>query len=113
MPHRVEQRCRATAHAALRAGFDGGLEVFVERNTAGMEGFTATDRAAQRADAAGVDTDAGALRDVFHNGAGGGVDGVRLSPHSISTQELNWRVGVRTPDMIGVGSEILKVEIAS
>ncbi|MNP34037.1 hypothetical protein D3C76_1273060 [compost metagenome] len=37
----------------------------------------------------------------------------RLSPHSISTQELNWRVGVRTPDMIGVGREILNVETAS
>ncbi|SVK47293.1 Uncharacterised protein [Acinetobacter baumannii] len=42
-----------------------------------MEGFPATDRAAQRADAAGVDADAGALRNVFHNGAGGGVDGVQ------------------------------------
>ena len=37
----------------------------------------------------------------------------RLSPHSISTQEENWRVGVRTPDIIGVGREILNRLTAS
>ena len=36
----------------------------------------------------------------------------KLSPHSMSTHELNWREGVRTPDMMGVGKEILKVETA-
>ena len=34
------------------------------------------------------------------------------SSHSINTQEENWRVGVRTPAIIGVGSDNLKVEIA-
>ena len=37
----------------------------------------------------------------------------RLSSHSISTQLENWRVGVRTPLMMGVGSEILNRETAS
>ena len=37
----------------------------------------------------------------------------RSSSHSISTQELNWRIGVRTPAMMGVGSEILKRDTAS
>ena len=37
----------------------------------------------------------------------------RLSPHSINTQELNWRVGVRTPDIIGVGNDNLNKEQAS
>lgn len=37
----------------------------------------------------------------------------RLSPHSINTQKLNCRVGVRTPAMIGVGREILKVDTDS
>ena len=37
----------------------------------------------------------------------------RLSSHSISTQLENWRVGVRTPLIIGVGNEILKVDTAS
>ena len=37
----------------------------------------------------------------------------RLSSHSMSTHELNWRVGVRTPLMMGVGSETLKVDTAS
>ncbi|MNT08273.1 hypothetical protein D3C72_1430100 [compost metagenome] len=77
MPHRVEQRRCTTAYAALRTGLHRGLEVFVERDTASMEGFTTTDRAAQRTDTTGVDTDAGALRNVFHNGAGGGVDGIQ------------------------------------
>ena len=37
----------------------------------------------------------------------------RLSPHSINTHELNWRVGVRTPAIIGVGNDILNNETAS
>lgn len=89
MPHRVEEGRRTAADAALGAGFHRRLEVLIERDTAGMESFTAANRATQRADAAGVDADTGALRDVFHNGAGGGVNRVGLSPHSISTQELN------------------------
>ena len=77
MPHWVEEGCRAAAHAALRAGFHRGLEMLVERNAAGVEGFAAADRAAQRANAPGVDADAGALGNVFHNRAGGGVDGIQ------------------------------------
>ncbi|MNZ70346.1 hypothetical protein D3C78_886820 [compost metagenome] len=74
MPHWIEQSGRTATHAALGTGLHCGLEMFVERDTTGMEGFTATDRAAQRTDAAGVDTDTGTLRNVFHNGAGGGVN---------------------------------------
>ncbi len=77
MPHRVEQGGCATAYAALRAGFHRSLEVFVEWNTAGVERFTAANWAAQRTDATGVNTDTGALGNVFHNGAGGGVNGVQ------------------------------------
>ncbi|VFS78278.1 Uncharacterised protein [Kluyvera cryocrescens] len=76
VPHWVEQGGRTTAHAALRAGFHRGLEVFIERDTAGVEGFTAANWATQRTDAAGVDTDTGALGNIFHNRAGGGVDRV-------------------------------------
>ena len=35
------------------------------------------------------------------------------SPHSINTHELNWRVGVRTPAIMGVGSDNLNKETAS
>ena len=37
----------------------------------------------------------------------------RLSSHSINTQLENWRVGVRTPLIIGVGNDTLNVETAS
>ena len=37
----------------------------------------------------------------------------KLSPVSISTQLLNWRCGVRTPAITGVGREISKRLIAS
>ena len=77
VPHRVEQGRSTAAHAALRAGFYGRLEVFIERDTAGVERFTAANRAAQRTDATGVDADTGTLGDVFHDGAGGGVDGIQ------------------------------------
>ncbi|CHH39743.1 Uncharacterised protein [Salmonella enterica subsp. enterica serovar Typhi] len=77
MPHRVEQCRRAAAHAALRAGFHRRLEVLVERNTAGVERLAATNRATQRTNAASVDADTGALGNVFHNRAGGGVDGIQ------------------------------------
>ena len=77
MPHRVEEGRRTAADAALGAGFHRRLEVLIERDTAGMESFTAANRATQRADAAGVDADTGALRDVFHNGAGSGVNRVQ------------------------------------
>ena len=69
MPHWVEQGGCTAAYAALRAGFHRGLEVFVERDTAGVERFTAANWAAQRTNAAGIDTDTGALGDVFHNRA--------------------------------------------
>ena len=77
MPDRVEQRCRATAHAALRTGFHGGLEMFVERDTTGVECLAAADRAAERTDAARVDTDTGTLGHIFDNRTGGRVDGVK------------------------------------
>ncbi|MNN33922.1 hypothetical protein D3C81_1477010 [compost metagenome] len=77
MPHWVEQ-CRSTAtHAALRAGLHRSLEVFVERDTAGVERFTAANRATQRTNASSVDADTGALGNVFHDGAGGRVNGIQ------------------------------------
>ena len=42
-----------------------------------MEGFAATDGAAQTTDATSVDADAGALGSVAHDGAGGGIDGIQ------------------------------------
>ena len=42
-----------------------------------MEGFAATDGAAETPDATGVDADAGTLGDVTDDGAGGGIDGVQ------------------------------------
>ena len=77
VPQRVEQGGRTAAHSALGTGFNGGLEHFEKRNAAGVLGFAATDFAAQAANAAGVDTDTGALGNVFHNRAGGGVDRVQ------------------------------------
>ena len=77
MPQRVKQRGRTAAHAALRAGLDGSLKHFEEGDAAGVLRFAAADFAAQRADAAAVDADAGALRNVFDNRAGGGVDGIQ------------------------------------
>lgn len=113
VPQRVEQGRGTAAHAALRAALHGSLEVFVEGDATGVERFATTDGAAQTADATSVDADTCTLGDVTHDGAGGGVDGVQAVIALISTQELNWRVGVRTPLIIGVGSEILKVETAS
>ena len=72
----VEQGCRAAAYAALRAGFNRRLEHFEKRDAAGVLCFTATDFATQAADTAGVDADACSLGNVFHNRAGGRVDGV-------------------------------------
>ena len=77
VPHRVEQGRSTAAHAALRAGFYRRLEVLIERDTAGVERFTAANRAAQRTDATGVDADTGTLGNVFHDGAGRGVDGIQ------------------------------------
>ena len=77
LPHRVEQRCRTAAHTALRAGFHRCLEMFVERNAAGMERFTTANRATQRTNTPGVDADPGTLGNVFNNRAGGGVDGIQ------------------------------------
>ena len=77
MPHWVEQGCRATTHTALRAGFYRGLEVFVERDTTGMECFAAANRATQRTNTTRVDADTGTLGNIFHNGAGSSIDGVQ------------------------------------
>ena len=76
VPQWVEQGCRAAAYAALRAGLNRRLEHFEEWDTAGVLCFAATDFAAQATDTACVDADACALGNVFHNRAGGGVDGV-------------------------------------
>ena len=69
--------------------------------------------AAQTTDATGVDADAGALGNVTHDGAGGGIDGIQavvtLDQHAGA--ELAGR-GAH-PLAIGVGREILKVETAS
>ena len=77
VPQWVEQSSRAAAYAALRAGFDRRLEHFEKRNAAGVLRFAAADFAAQTADTSGVDADARALGNVFHNRAGGGVDGIQ------------------------------------
>ena len=77
VPQWVEQGCRAATYTALRAGFNRRLEHFEEWDTAGVLRFAATDFAAQAADTAGVDADACTLGNVFHNRAGGGVDGVK------------------------------------
>lgn len=89
MPHRVEQRCRTAAHAALRAGFHRCLEMFVERNTAGMERFTTANRATQRTNTPGVDADPARWETYFTIALEVALMESRLSPHSISTQELN------------------------
>ena len=76
VPQWVEQGCRAAAYATLRAGFNRCLEHFEKWDTAGVLRFSATNFAAQATDTAGVDADACTLGNVFHNRAGGGVDGV-------------------------------------
>ena len=77
VPQGVEQGCRAAAHAALRAGFNRRLEHFKKRDAAGVLRFAATDFAAQTANTSGVDADARTLGNVFHNRAGGGIDGIQ------------------------------------
>ena len=76
VPQRVEQSSRAAAHTALRARFNRCLEHFEKRNTAGVLRFAATDFTTQTADTSGVDADARTLGNVFHNRAGGGIDGI-------------------------------------
>ena len=76
VPQGVEQSSRAAAHAALRAGFDRRLEHFEKRDAASMLRFAAADFAAQTADTSGIDADARTLGNIFHNRAGGSVDGV-------------------------------------
>ncbi|CQR21763.1 Uncharacterised protein [Yersinia enterocolitica] len=61
VPHWVEQGGRTATDTTLRTGFHRSLEVFVERNTTGMESFTAANWAAQRPDAARIDANTGAL----------------------------------------------------
>ncbi len=83
---------RAAAHAALRAGFHRRLEVLVEETEYGRCGRKLRrheSEAASAPNAASVILRYRRAENVFHNRAGGGVDGIRLSPHSISTQELN------------------------
>ena len=77
MPQRIEQSGRTTAHAALRAAFNRRLEQFVERNTAGVLCLATANRAAECANATGIDTDTGALRHVFDNRAGSRVNRVQ------------------------------------
>ena len=77
MPQGVKHRRRAAAHATLRAAFDRSLKVFIKRDTACVLGFAIANRTANGANASCVDTDACALRDVFDDGTGGGVDGIQ------------------------------------
>ena len=42
-----------------------------------MEGFTAANRAAERADSTGVDPDTGALRNIFYNRRRRGINGIK------------------------------------
>src|SRR5690606_5652993 len=77
MPHGIEQRGCTTAHTTLRAAFDCRLEVLVERNTSGMLSLATTDRAANGANAAGIDADTGALRNVADDRAGGGINRIQ------------------------------------
>src|SRR5690606_36015895 len=73
----IEQCGSATTNPALRARLNSRLEHFVERDAAGMFGFAAADFTTQGADATAVDTDTSALRYIFDNSAGGGVDAVQ------------------------------------
>ena len=77
-----------------------------------MEGLATADRATQCTDTTTVDADTGTLRDVLDDGAGGGVDGVQAVTgfDQYTGAEL---AGRRTPAMIGVGSDSLKVDTAS
>ena len=77
MPQRIEEGSCTTANAALRATFNGCLEVFIKRNTAGVERFTVSNWAAQRTNTTRIDTDTGTLRNIFNNGAGGRVNRVQ------------------------------------
>src|SRR5690606_10780031 len=77
MPHGVEQGCRTTTHAALRAGLHRRLEHLEERQAACVLCFTTTNFAAYGANAATIDTDTGTLRHVTNNGAGRGIDAVQ------------------------------------
>ena len=61
----------------MRAGLNSRLEHFEEWDTAGVLRFAATDFTAQTTDTSGVDADARTLGNVFHNRAGGGVDGIQ------------------------------------
>src|SRR5690606_28226550 len=74
---RVEQGGSSAPHPALGAGLDRSLEHFEERQAAGVLSLAATDLAAQGANASPIDADAGTLRNITHNGAGGGVDAVQ------------------------------------
>src|SRR5690606_8447632 len=77
VPQRVEQGGGATTHAALRARLHCGLEHLEEGQAAGVLRFTTANLAAERADAAAIDADARALRDITHDGTGGRIDAVQ------------------------------------
>ena len=77
MPQGVKHRRRAATHATLRAAFDRSLKVFIKRDAACVLGFAIANWAADGANTSCVDADACALRDVFDDGTGGGVDGIQ------------------------------------
>ena len=77
MPQRIKQGGRTAAHTALRARFHSRLKHFEKWNAACVLCFAATDFATQTADTAGIDTDTGTLRNVFHDGRRGGIDAVQ------------------------------------
>src|SRR5690606_40326037 len=71
-----------TLFRSLRAGFHRRLEQLEEGDAAGVLRLATTNRAAQGADAAGVDANAGAQRNVFDDGRGGGVDRIQADRKS-------------------------------
>ncbi len=76
--HIGSEQCRRAAARRPANRISPPSEVLVERDAAGVEGLAAANRAAQRTNAASVDADTGAaLRNVFHDSAGGGVDGIQ------------------------------------
>ena len=54
-----------------------------------MERFATANRATQRTNTPGIDADPGTLGNVFNIALEVALMESRLSPHSISTQELN------------------------
>jgi len=73
VPHWIEQSSRPAPYTALGTAFDRGLKIFIKRHTPGMEGFTASNRAANGSDTPGIDANASSLAYIFNNSAGGCV----------------------------------------